>query len=120
MVGTIELDASGQHLLIRFPYREDLIDVVKTLPDRRWDPGQKAWVIPAAHVDTVVATLIGRSFTMDSGVSAMFAGTVPKPPVPPAPTRAAAAPPRPGRRRFGRGRTRSGDDRQEGQGPGQA
>jgi exodeoxyribonuclease VII large subunit len=99
MVGTIELDPTGQNLLIRFPYREDLIDVVKTLPARRWDPGQKAWVVPAAHVDTVVATLMGRSFSLDSAVSAMFAGTVPKPPAPP-PSSEAAEPPRgsPGRR----------------------
>ncbi|MEZ5964375.1 MAG: hypothetical protein R3F56_11060 [Planctomycetota bacterium] len=107
MVGTIELDQDGVHLLIRFPYREDLIDVVKALPDRRWDPGKKAWVIPAAHVDTVVATLLGHSFTMDSPVSAMFAGTVPKPPLPPPSAERSKGGGRGGGRRFGRGRPRS-------------
>ena len=82
MVGTIELDPTGQHLMVRFPYREDLIEVVRTLPDRRWDPSHKVWMVPAGHVDVVVTTLIGRGFTMDSGVSAMFAGTAPKPPLP--------------------------------------
>lgn len=108
MVGTIELDPDGLNLLIRFPYREDLIDVVKTLPDRRWDPGKKAWVIPAAHVDTVVATLLARSFTMDSPVSAMFAGTMPKPPLPPPSARSnsEAGTERRGGRRFGRGGSR--------------
>jgi exodeoxyribonuclease VII large subunit len=82
MVGTIELDPTGQHLLIRFPYREDLIEVVRTLPDRRWDPSHKVWTVPAGHVDVVVTTLIGRGFTMDSATSAMFAGSTPKPPLP--------------------------------------
>ncbi len=82
MVGTIELDPEGLLLLIRFDYREDLIDVVRNLPQRRWDPRNKVWTVPAAHVDDVVATLIGRGFTMDSGVSAMFAGTAARPPAP--------------------------------------
>jgi hypothetical protein len=110
MVGTIELDPTGQHLLIRFPYREDLIDVVRTLPDRRWDPAHKVWTVPASHVDTVVTTLIGRGFTMDSGVSAMFAGTVPKPAAPPPgqpPSEGAAR--RSGRRPW-RGRSRTARD----------
>lgn len=79
MAGTIELDPTGQLLLIRFPYREDLIDVVRTLPGRRWDPGAKAWVVHASQTDAVVATLIAHGFEMDSAVSAMFAGTRPKP-----------------------------------------
>lgn len=83
MVGTIELDPEGLLLLIRFDYREDLIDVVRNLPQRRWDPRNKVWTVPAAHVDAVVATLIGRGFEMDSGVSAMFAGTAAKPEAPP-------------------------------------
>jgi exodeoxyribonuclease VII large subunit len=114
MVGTIELDPTGQHLLIRFPYREDLIDVVRTLPDRRWDPAHKVWTVPAGHVDSVVTTLIGRGFTMDSGVSAMFAGTTPKPAVP----KASERPPRPPGtgsdrkpgRRFRRGEPRTARD----------
>ena len=111
MVGTIELDPNGQLLLIRFPYREDLIDVVRTLPGRRWDPGAKAWTVHASNIDAVVATLIAHGFEMDSAVSAMFAGTVPKPDKParrePAAEGEAGAPPkrtvgrRPFRRRSG-------------------
>ncbi|HLU38855.1 MAG TPA: hypothetical protein VK081_05690 [Planctomycetota bacterium] len=111
MVGTIELDPTGQHLLIRFPYREDLIEVVRGLPDRRWDPGNKVWMVPAGHVDTVVTTLIGRGFTMDSGVSAMFAGTVPKPATPSADSRPASVTrPRKGGRRGFRGKARGAEE----------
>ena len=87
MTGTIELDPAGTLLLIRFPYREDLVEVMRTLPDRRWDKGKKAWTAPAAWVDEIVPKLIGYGFTMDSDVSAMFAGTVPKPPPPQKPRR---------------------------------
>jgi hypothetical protein len=38
MTGTVELDQDGTHLLIRFPYREDLVAMVKDLSGRRWDP----------------------------------------------------------------------------------
>lgn len=110
MVGTIELDSSGQRLLIRFPFREDLIDVVRTLPDRRWDPANKVWSVPAGHVDVVVTTLIGRGFTMDSGVSAMFAGTVPKPEIPKTPGEPGAKPAARKGRRAWRGRSRTAPD----------
>ncbi len=46
MSGSIELDRDGRHLLIRFPYREDLVDEVRSLPGRRWDRNQKVWRVP--------------------------------------------------------------------------
>ena len=33
-------------ILIRFRYREELIDLVKTLPRRRWSATLKSWLVP--------------------------------------------------------------------------
>ena len=37
MTGTVELDPDDTNLLIRFPYHEHLMALVKDLQGRRWD-----------------------------------------------------------------------------------
>jgi exodeoxyribonuclease VII large subunit len=100
MTGTIELDADGAHLLIRFDYRPDLVDLVRGFQGRRWDPRAKVWKVPAKEVDRVVSSLLIYGFSMAAEVSGMLAGTVtaPKSPQRPAesatqPARTTAAPP---------------------------
>ena len=51
MSGTVELDKDGFSLVVRFPYREDLVAAVKSLPQRRWDPKDKAWRVPRTDID---------------------------------------------------------------------
>jgi exodeoxyribonuclease VII large subunit len=75
MVGTIELEADGQNLLIRFPYRPDLVEQVRTLPGRRWDKGQKVWRVPAAHAEAVYRIFSAHRFEFASEVSGLLAGT---------------------------------------------
>ncbi len=90
MTGTVELDPDGQHLLIRFPYREDLVAAVKDLQGRRWDPKHKLWRVPASQAEQVFAQLSRHLFEFAPEIMSLLAGTlgttapVPKPrgPVP--------------------------------------
>jgi len=75
MTGSIELDPDGKSLQIRFPYRPDLVDEVKTITGRRWDKAGKLWRVPATQIDNVVALFMRHGFTMTADVSSLFAGT---------------------------------------------
>ena len=75
MTGTIEVTGDRQLLLIRFPYREDLVAEVRAMPDRRWDRTGKAWRVPVRHVAVVVDTFLRHGFTMAPEVTGLLAGT---------------------------------------------
>ncbi|MEC9048746.1 MAG: exodeoxyribonuclease VII large subunit [Planctomycetota bacterium] len=79
MTGTVELDQGGQHLLIRFPYREDLVAMVKELPGRRWDPKQKVWRVPSEHAKDVYEACARHLFEFTSDVASLLAGTLAQP-----------------------------------------
>jgi len=76
MTGTVELAADGSHLVVRFPYREDLLAAVRELPGRRWDPKQKLWRIPTGHVELVYATFVRHLFEFAPEVTGLLAGTL--------------------------------------------
>ncbi|MGE3172286.1 MAG: exodeoxyribonuclease VII large subunit [Planctomycetota bacterium] len=76
MSGTVELAPDGAHLLIRFPYREDLVAEVKSVPGRRWDPKQKTWRVPSAQVENVYAIFARHLFEFAPEVSGLLAGTL--------------------------------------------
>ncbi|MCA8963727.1 MAG: exodeoxyribonuclease VII large subunit [Planctomycetes bacterium] len=76
MSGSVELDPGGSHLLIRFPYREDLVALVKDLPGRRWDPRAKTWRIPAEKAELVYTTLSRHLFEFAPEVMSIVAGTL--------------------------------------------
>ncbi len=42
---------SGGEILIRFPYRWELVEQVRKLPSRRWDPELVAWRVPDTPAD---------------------------------------------------------------------
>ncbi len=46
---TMTPDESQKYVLLSFPYHEQLIDQIKTIPGRDWDPRKKVWIIPIAH-----------------------------------------------------------------------
>ena len=75
MTGTIELDPDGKNLQIRFPYRPDLVEDVKTIPGRRWDRGGKMWRVPAGQIESVVSLFMRHGFTMTPEVTGLLAGT---------------------------------------------
>jgi exodeoxyribonuclease VII large subunit len=76
MTGFVELAPDGQHLLIRFPYREDLVAAVKELPGRRWDPKGKLWRVPATAVEQVFAALSRHLFEFAPEIPSLLAGTL--------------------------------------------
>ncbi|HEX6813232.1 MAG TPA: exodeoxyribonuclease VII large subunit [Planctomycetota bacterium] len=90
MTGSVELDPDGTSLLIRFPYREDLVAMVKGLPGRRWDPKGKVWRVPAAHVEQVFTLCSRHLFDFAPEIPSLLAGTLRTPPArvpkPPGPT----------------------------------
>ena len=75
MTGSIELDPDGQNLQIRFPYRPDLVDEVKTIPGRRWDRNGKLWRVPATQIGNVVDIFMRHGFAMAPEVTSLLAGT---------------------------------------------
>lgn len=90
MSGTIELDLDGRSLVVRFPYDKFLVEEVKALPGRRWDPARKVWKFPAENAEVIVTALMKHGFIIDSSITAILAGTAtiaPKPEA--APKRAA-------------------------------
>lgn len=76
MTGTVDLDPGGAHLQIRFPYREDLVAMVKELPARRWEPRQKVWRVPVEHAQAVYDACARHLFEFAPEVSALLAGTL--------------------------------------------
>ncbi len=65
----IELDERGRDLLIRFDYDKRLVEAVRQLPGRRFDPRAKLWLVPVKHVDAVVLALLPHGFTLAPEVS---------------------------------------------------
>ncbi|WP_437818340.1 exodeoxyribonuclease VII large subunit [Sorangium sp. So ce1078] len=54
-------DGTGT-LQIHFAFNGRLVEVVKSLPARRWNPEQKSWWVPEAHVVAVVERLHPEGF----------------------------------------------------------
>ncbi len=75
MTGTIDLSPDGAMLLVRFQYREDLVDCMRTIPGRRWDRGSKVWRVPVKRLEQVVDTFLAHGFAMAPEVSSLLAGT---------------------------------------------
>src|SRR5262245_48764544 len=61
---------NGLHL--RFPYDRRLVDLVKTLPDRRWLGEEKLWRVPEALDVMTVELLRGEGFAFDDVVRKLY------------------------------------------------
>jgi exodeoxyribonuclease VII large subunit len=64
-------DGSGA-LHIRFPFDRRLVDLVKSLPRRRWQAMEKVWWIPEDDVLVVVELLAPEGFTFDEAVRSLY------------------------------------------------
>jgi exodeoxyribonuclease VII large subunit len=66
----VTLEEGGRRLLISFPYDRELVDVIKSLPQRGWDREQKQWRVPIEHIAQVLGRLYGYDFTVGAEVLA--------------------------------------------------
>jgi len=73
MTGTIDLTADGKSLLIRFSYREDLVEQIRLIPGRRWDREERVWRVPADEADQVVGTFQSHGFSIAPEVEGLLA-----------------------------------------------
>jgi len=64
-------DGAGR-IEIRFPYDRGLVDLVKTLPDRRWNPADKFWSVPELGVVQLVDLLVGKGFSFDEATRSIY------------------------------------------------
>lgn len=62
MPRVLDVDAQQQRIKIDFPYDPELVDVVRTLPDRSFDRRTKCWFVPLKHLEYVIDRLEGYHF----------------------------------------------------------
>lgn len=63
---------NGGTLHIRFAFDRRLVDLVKGLPERRWDGARRCWIVPAQHVVAVVELLQGEGFSFDAATLRLY------------------------------------------------
>ncbi len=73
MVGSIDVSPDGSCLLVSFPYREDLVNLVRNIPGRRWDRSTKTWKVPIGQVERTVKTFLAYGFHLSPEVTAALA-----------------------------------------------
>jgi exodeoxyribonuclease VII large subunit len=59
-------------LQIRFPYDRDLVDLIKTLPGRRWNASERFWFVPENQAVDVVDALAGEDFAFDEATRRLY------------------------------------------------
>lgn len=62
MARMIDVDIKQERIKIDFPYERELVDVVRTLPDRWFDRRSKCWFVPLQHLNYVIRRLEGYHF----------------------------------------------------------
>lgn len=62
MTRRIDIEPATERLRIEFSYDEQLVSTVKTLPQRTWDPGERAWFVPFEHIERVFDVLLEKHF----------------------------------------------------------
>jgi hypothetical protein len=73
MSGTIDIAPDGSCLLVSFPYREDLVELVRNIPGRRWDKPSKTWRVPLDQAESVVKIFMAHGFAIMPGVATALA-----------------------------------------------
>lgn len=59
---------------VRFPFDRSLVDLVKTLPSRRWNASERFWSVPERHVVELVELLEPHSFRFDTATRDAYSG----------------------------------------------
>lgn len=66
-------DGAGM-FCVRFPFDRQLVDLIKTLPNRRWHAGERYWSVPERDVVPLVDLLHPRQFRFDSATVEQYRG----------------------------------------------
>ena len=64
-------DGSGA-FNVRFPFDRDLVDLIKSLPNRRWNAGERFWWVPEQDAVQLVELLVSHRFGFDSGTLRVY------------------------------------------------
>lgn len=64
--------SEGEHLSIQFDFDKRLVELVRGLPERRFDGGKKRWTVPKEHVVAVVELLKDRGFSFDEATQRLY------------------------------------------------
>ena len=70
MTRRIEICEQSERVLIEFPYDRKLLDVVRSLPSRRFDREHKRWSVPLEQMEAAVGRLTPHGFELGELVSA--------------------------------------------------
>ncbi|MGB9861564.1 MAG: hypothetical protein ACPLRP_04485, partial [Candidatus Bipolaricaulaceae bacterium] len=60
-----KVECRGDHLLIQFEYNARLVQLVRALPESRFDREKRLWRVPKDHVVSVVELLEAEGFSFD-------------------------------------------------------
>lgn len=61
-------------LQVRFPFDRGLVDLIKTLPNRRWNATERYWWVPETDVVLLVDLLQDNGFRFDAATRELYAG----------------------------------------------
>ncbi len=62
MTRMIDVEVEQKRIKISFPYKRELVEVVRTLPDRWYENRTKTWFVPLQHLNYVIERLDGYHF----------------------------------------------------------
>ncbi len=66
----VDLEIEGNHLRISFAYDRELVNVVRNLPERRWDPQLKSWFVPLTHLAYTLTQLSENTLKLSAELQA--------------------------------------------------
>ncbi len=67
-----KVEKRDDRLLISFEYEPRLVQLVRGLPQSRWDPENRHWSVPAEHVISVVELLRTEGFQFDQATQELY------------------------------------------------
>ena len=70
MMRMIDVEVEEKRIRINFPYQRDLVDLVRTLPERWYDNRSRSWFVPLQHLAYVLHRLEGHQFKHSSRLRA--------------------------------------------------
>ena len=74
MARLLDVEPNKERIKIDFPYERELVDVVRTLPDRSFDNRSKCWFVPLKHLEYVIQQLEGYHFKFSQRLRKFRAG----------------------------------------------